>query len=91
MKWGGGNAEFQLLATLPLNDTGTLGVRPAHGDFGLKDPRVLVPGEPERSMVLHRMKLLGLGRMPHVASSVVDDRAVQLIHDWIQQLPREGK
>jgi uncharacterized repeat protein (TIGR03806 family) len=91
MKWGGGNAEFQLLATLPLKDTGTIGVRPAHGDFDLKEPGVLAPGQPERSMVLHRMKLLGLGRMPHVASSVVDDKAVQLIHDWIQQLPRDGK
>ena len=91
MKWGGGNAEFQLLATLPLKDTGTIGVRPAHGAFDLKDPRVLAPGEPERSMVLHRMKLLGLGRMPHVASSVVDDKAVRLIHDWIKQLPKDGK
>jgi hypothetical protein len=82
MKWGGGNAEFQLLATLDLKDTGTVGVRPAHGTFGLTDPRVIAPGEPGRSMVLHRMKLLGLGRMPHVASSVVDGRAVQLVHDW---------
>jgi uncharacterized repeat protein (TIGR03806 family) len=91
MKWGGGNAEFQLLATLPLEDTGTVGVRLTHGTFDLKDPRVLVPGEPERSMMLHRMKLLGLGRMPHVASSVVDDKAVRLIHDWIKQLPKDGK
>jgi uncharacterized repeat protein (TIGR03806 family) len=91
MKWGGGNAEFQLLATLALEDTGTIGVRLTHGAFDLKDPRVLVPGEPERSMVLHRMKRLGLGRMPHVASSVVDEKAVRLIHDWIKQLPKDGK
>ncbi len=91
MKWGGGNAEFQLLATLALKDTGTVGTRTAHGDFGLKDPRVLAPGEPDRSMVLHRMKLLGLGRMPHVASSVVDDEAVQLVHDWIKQMPKDSK
>jgi len=86
MKWGGGNAEFQLLATLPLKDTGAAGTRTAHGDFGLKDPRVIARGEPERSMILHRMKLNGLGRMPHVASSVVDDDAVRLVHDWIKQL-----
>ena len=69
----------------------SFGTRPAHGTFGLTDPRVIAPGEPERSMVWHRMKLLGLGRMPHVASSVVDDKAVLLIHDWIKQLPRGGK
>jgi uncharacterized repeat protein (TIGR03806 family) len=89
MKWGGGNANFQLLATLPLQETGTLNARTTHGTFGLQDPRLLVAGEPERSMIWHRMKLLGLGRMPHVASSVVDEQAVQLIHDWIRQLPKE--
>ena len=30
-KWGGGNAEFQLLATLPLKETGTLDTRPGQG------------------------------------------------------------
>jgi hypothetical protein len=87
-KWGGGNAEFQLLATLDLKDTRTVDVRPAHGAFGLSDPRILAPGDPARSLILHRMKLLGLGRMPHVASMVVDAKGVQLIEDWIQGLPR---
>jgi uncharacterized repeat protein (TIGR03806 family) len=91
MKWGGGNAEFQLLATLALKDTGTVDVRPSHGAFELKDPRLIVPGEPDRSMVLHRMKRIGLGRMPHVASSVVDDQAVRMMHDWILQLPKDSK
>src|SRR5207244_8672367 len=31
MKWGGGNAEFQLLATLPLKDTAALNTRPGQG------------------------------------------------------------
>jgi hypothetical protein len=84
-KWGGGNAEFQLLATLPLNETGTLGVRPGQGEFGLSAPRVLLPGEPDRSMALFRMKRLGLGRMPHIASNVVDQDAVRLIEQWLRQ------
>jgi hypothetical protein len=87
-KWGGGNADFQLLATLPLKDTGTINTRPGQGTFDLKDPRILVPGEPDRSLILHRMTRLGLGRMPHIASNVVDEAAVKLIHDWIDQLPR---
>jgi len=28
----------------------------------------------------------GLGRLPHVASLVVDEKAVRLIRDWIRQL-----
>ncbi|MFO0880160.1 MAG: PQQ-dependent sugar dehydrogenase [Gemmataceae bacterium] len=87
MQWGGGNAEFQLLFTLKLDDMKIVGVRPGHGEFGLKAPHIVQPGRPERSLIYHRMKLTGLGRMPHVGSSVVDTRGARLIHDWIQSLP----
>lgn len=90
-KWGGGNAQFQLLATLPLDETGTLGVRPGQGKFELDNPRILVPGSPERSMALYRMKVLGLGRMPHVASNELDTEAVKLIEQWLRQLPAGGQ
>ncbi len=86
-KWGGGNAEFQLLAKMPLGETGTLDVKPGQGQFKLDDPRLLVPGDPHRSMVYHRMRLQGLGRMPHIASKLVDEDAVSLIAEWIKQLP----
>jgi uncharacterized repeat protein (TIGR03806 family) len=88
-KWGGGNAEFQLISTLPLRSLGVIGVKPGQGTFDLKDPRILAPGEPERSLIYHRMTLLGLGRMPHIASTVVDDAAVKLIGDWIRAMHRE--
>ena len=87
-KWGGGNAEFQLLHTLPLAETGALDTRPGQGTFDLNDPRILVPGDPERSLILHRMEILGLGRMPHIASNVVDREGVELINDWIEQMPK---
>ncbi|MGE0610423.1 MAG: PQQ-dependent sugar dehydrogenase, partial [Pirellulales bacterium] len=86
MKWGGGNAEFQLLATLDLKDTGTLLTRPGQGPLGIADARIIVPGDPARSLVHHRMTRLGLGRMPHIASTVVDQDAVELIGEWIQSL-----
>jgi hypothetical protein len=88
MKWGGGNAEFQLLATLDLKDTGTLDTRPGQGTFGLDDPRVIVPGDPARSLVPYRMKKVGLGRMPHVGSNVVDEKAVKVVEQWIKGLPK---
>jgi uncharacterized repeat protein (TIGR03806 family) len=87
MKWGGGNADFQLLATLDLKDMGIVNVKPAHGTFDIRDTRLIAPGDPERSMILYRMKKLGLGRMPHIASSIVDETAVTLIHDWIKEMP----
>jgi uncharacterized repeat protein (TIGR03806 family) len=85
-KWGGGNAEFQLLSTLPVAELGVVDTKPGQGAFDLKDPRILVPGDPARSMLRHRMTLTGLGRMPHIASSVVDEDAVKLIGDWIRAM-----
>ncbi len=85
-KWGGGNAEFQLLSTLAVKDLGVLDVKPGQGTFDIKEPRILVPGDPARSMIYHRMTLTGLGRMPHIASNKVDEPAVKLIHDWIKQM-----
>jgi len=86
IKWGGGNAEFKLLATLPLKEMGIVNVPAAHGDFGVKNAKLLVPGHPEQSILLNRMERVGLGRMPHVSSNVPDDKAVRLIREWIKGL-----
>ena len=74
--------------TLPLAETGAVDTVPAQGTFELKDPKILVPGDPARSLVLFRMERLGLGRMPHIASNVVDRRGVELIRTWIKQLEK---
>jgi uncharacterized repeat protein (TIGR03806 family) len=89
MKWGGGNAEFKLLSTIPLKDMGIVNVSPAHGSFDLKDARLIVPGAPERSVIYHRMAMTGLGRMPHIGSRVVDEQAVGLMREWIKGLPTQ--
>lgn len=86
-KWGGGNADFILLATLDLGETGAVGARPMHGSFEIRDAAVLFPGDPARSVLFHRMATLGPGRMPRLGSSAVDRRGLRLIHDWIRGLP----
>lgn len=88
MKWGGGNAEFKLLSTLPVGAMGIVNVKAAHGDFGIQGAKLLVPGHPEQSIVHHRMALTGLGRMPHIGSRVVDERAVRLVGEWIRQMEK---
>ena len=85
-KWGGGNAAFQLLATQALDDMGIVNVPPGQGRFDVPEARLLVPGDPDRSLIAVRMAKLGLGRMPHIASTVVDKDAVNLVRDWIRQL-----
>jgi uncharacterized repeat protein (TIGR03806 family) len=89
-KWGGGNAEFQLLAPLDLAETGTVGVRPGQGTFNIANARLLAPHDPYRSILFYRMAKLGPGRMPRLGSNVVDEAGVKLIHDWIRQLPGAG-
>jgi hypothetical protein len=32
------------------------------------------------------MTKTGLGRMPHVATSIVDEKAARLVHAWIKGL-----
>jgi len=86
MKWGGGNAEFQLLATMAIEELGIVNAKPGQGAFGLTDPRILVPGDPDRTMLLHRLTKLGLGRMPHVGSNVVDEQATAMLKEWVRQL-----
>lgn len=86
IKWGGGNAEFKLVVDLPVNEMGIVNVPPAHGSFNIKDAKIVVPGHPEKSILLERMKMTTLGRMPHIGSRVVDDVGVQAVHDWIKEM-----
>jgi uncharacterized repeat protein (TIGR03806 family) len=88
-KWGGGNAEFQLLATLDVGDMGVVGVRPGQGTFNIPHARLLAPGDPYRSVLFFRMSQVGSGRMPRLGSNVVDERGLALIHDWIAGLPAD--
>jgi uncharacterized repeat protein (TIGR03806 family) len=88
-KWGGGNAEFELHASSPLTALGVVNTAPGQGTFNLPEPKVLVPGDPARSLVLRRMELTGLGRMPHIASRVVDRHGVKLIREWLAALRDE--
>ena len=84
---GGGNSDFKLLAGLPLSETNTLNVRPLHDTLGVNRAGLIVPGVPERSLVLHRMSTTGRGRMPQLATNQVDVAAVSLLRRWIEELP----
>ena len=73
-------------ASIPLGATKAVDTRPGQGAFGLADPRILVPGDPDRSLIYQRMRMEGLGRMPHVASSVVDQEGLTMLRSWIIDL-----
>jgi len=84
---GGGSAYVHLLYDLALSDTKAVGVRPTQGTFGIHDAKIVAAGDPFRSVLYFRMAKLGPGHMPHLGSAVVDQRGLDVMHDWIRQLP----
>jgi uncharacterized repeat protein (TIGR03806 family) len=77
---------------VPLANRSICNVTPAKGGFGLTNPVSLAPGHPELSVMSIRMKAppddgTGRhGRMPLIASYVVDQQAVDLIDSWITSI-----
>jgi uncharacterized repeat protein (TIGR03806 family) len=68
--------------TTPLSNAGL--VNGALADLkGDEDNRVVVPGDPEHSMLLSRIEALDGTRMPPLGSSVRDEAAIALMTSWI--------
>jgi putative heme-binding domain-containing protein len=53
----------------------------------MQNAKLIVPGDPHRSVLMYRMSKLGYARMPYIGSRVVDGKGVALIEDWIRSLP----
>ncbi len=85
---GGGNAQFQLDFAVSADKWKLIDVAPLHDKFGIEDARLVAPGSPERSVLLHRVAMRGRGQMPQLATAIVDQPAVQLLKEWIKQLPK---
>ncbi|MEX0725797.1 MAG: PQQ-dependent sugar dehydrogenase [Planctomycetaceae bacterium] len=88
---GGGNSKVVMSYSTKQEDMRLLGEKPMHGDFGLSDAHLIAPGDPFASVLFYRLSKVGRGRMPHVGSNLTDHRALDLIHDWITQLPATGE
>src|SRR5206468_3959057 len=88
---GGGNSLIELDSGRKLADTKAIDTRPVQGTFGITEPRIIAPGNPERSVLYYRISSLGGARMPRVGSRVVDEKWVDLVHKWIEKLPPSGQ
>ncbi len=87
----GGTALIELRNYVSLADTKLVDAKPTQGTFGLKDARIVEAGDPYRSTLYYRMSKMGHGRMPHIDSELVDERGVDLIHEWIINLTHDSK
>jgi uncharacterized repeat protein (TIGR03806 family) len=82
---GGGTAAIEVPLEISFEKTRLIS-RPTQGSFGIVDPWVVAPGDPERSILFYRMSKVGRGRMPHFGSRVIDDQGLALLREWIAQL-----
>jgi len=83
---GGGNSQFSAEFTAKSEQQKLISVKPVHNSFGLPDAALIQPGRPESSVLLHRVIQRGVGQMPPLASSVRDERAIELLRRWIEGL-----
>ena len=84
---GGGRSDFQLNAWLKVEETGAIDGRAEEGHFNIANARIIAPGDPGRSVLLHRTATRGVGQMPKVGTNIADRRAVEMLRQWIEKLP----
>jgi uncharacterized repeat protein (TIGR03806 family) len=82
---GGVRAYFDARYTTPLDEQGLI-YGELETSYGHPDNRVIVPGNPERSIMLTRLSSVAEIKMPPIAKHLVDASAVQLMTDWIHSL-----
>jgi uncharacterized repeat protein (TIGR03806 family) len=75
--------NLDLRHTTVLAATQTCDLQPVAGDLGISNARIIAPGEPERSVLLARMKVRDVNQMPPLGSHLVDQEAVDVIAAWI--------
>src|SRR5205814_1138932 len=81
---GGGNAAIDLDFAKSLDKMKLIDVPPQHDSFGLKDARLIAPGRPEQSVLLHRIGCRGPGQMPPLSTSLIDEPAVEMLRAWVR-------
>ena len=90
---GGGNAQMVLSFGTDLAKTMLIDEDPLHDRFGIEDAKLVAPGDPEKSILLHRLNRRGRGQMPQLGTKRIDARAVDMMRKWIstvRPLPKEA-
>lgn len=88
---GGGNARMELEFTTELDRMEVLSKFPQHDTFGISQPMIVAPGEPDRSVMLARLTRRGRGQMPPLVSNRIDVKGVELIRQWMASMKSDRK
>jgi putative heme-binding domain-containing protein len=80
----GGTTTMALNFDLPMSKMQLVNAAPMQGDLGIPGAKLMVPGDPFRSILYYRMARTGSGHMPHIGSERVDPAGLDLIKQWIE-------
>jgi uncharacterized repeat protein (TIGR03806 family) len=82
---GGAPSTIDLRWEQDVDDMLIVDALPQNGEAGVPNGRIVVPGDPGRSILLHRVDLRDNGgdQMPPLASARVDQEAVDLLTAWL--------
>ena len=88
---GGARGGFDLRIQTPWEEAGLVNNSLFSADLGVSGAKVLVPGDPDRSMVWLRLARRGdRFAMPPVGSHDADPDAVRVVRDWIAGMRPAG-
>jgi glucose/arabinose dehydrogenase len=83
---GPSRGSFDARFLTPLAKQNLLGGELLAGDLGIPGARVVVPGIPERSVLLQRLVRTDATRMPPVAVNALSSPVAPLLETWIRSL-----
>jgi uncharacterized repeat protein (TIGR03806 family) len=83
---GGVEAFFDARFETPLHLQNIIN-GPVGNQMGIAGAKVVVPGDSNKSMLFHRISIVGENQMPPIAKNVVDTNAVAVFAKWISSLP----
>ena len=88
---GASRGLFDARITTPLDQTGMINGELAAGDLGIPGAKVVMPGAPEKSILLRRLKDGGFFRMPPVQYHNEPSPILPVLEEWIRSLaaPRQ--
>jgi hypothetical protein len=83
---GGGNSSMEFDFFNRLSDLRIIDASPQHWTFDIDRPKLVAPGDPDRSVLYRRLSQREEAAMPPLAINRVDQQAADLFKAWILSL-----
>ena len=83
---GASRGVFDARITTPLAQAGIVNGDLAAGDLGIAGAKIVVPGSPDKSILVRRLKDTGFFRMPATQTHNDLSPIVPVIEEWIRSL-----